>query len=259
MHIAIKGRPFRWIFAVLLAVTVCGGPIYSDALDRKAVCMESVVGDTITDAAKKVTGADIVIIPSTFIKNTATPESIAEANWSDVFAMDAELYKVQLSLEETKDVLELCVLDVGLDEDSNALIDVADRGYFPQVSGLVFKYDVSAKPGERIREIKAENGFTMADDGRERVIVCLTENMLGLLPSDIRQSKEACGVSLQDCAEAMTLADIVYTEQGRITEIGNGGSSIIGYVPKGLIYAIVAVFLLAALVKPKAEQRTIDF
>ena len=258
MHIAINGRPFRWIFAVLLTVTVCGGPVYSDALDMKAVCVESVVGDTITDAAKKVTGADIVIIPSIFIKNTATPENIAEANWSAIFAMDAELYKVQLSLAEIKGVLELCVSDVGLDEDSNALIDVAGLGYYPQVSGVVFKYDVSAKPGERIREIKTENGFTMADDECKRVIVCVTEDMLDLLPSDIRQSKEEYGMDLQDCAETMTLADIVYTEQGRITEIGNSGSSLIEYVPKGLIYAIVAVFLFAALVKPKAEQRTTD-
>ncbi len=118
---------------------------------------ETNLGDLIADIMKLVSGADAAIINGGGIRAGIRKGEIRTKDIYSVLPYDSYIVAVKLSGSLIKETLEHGVSAVEREE-----------GRFPQVSGLMFTYSVSAPPGSRVKEVMI-NGEPL-DPDREYVI-----------------------------------------------------------------------------------------
>lgn len=103
---------------------------------------ETNLGDFVTDAMIKATGADVAITNGGGIRESIAAGSITKGDVLTVFPFTNFAVTLQVKGSVIKDALEH-----GLSEAPNS------AGKFPQIGGMVVKYDATKPAGQRVSEI----------------------------------------------------------------------------------------------------------
>jgi len=104
---------------------------------------ETNFGNFVADIMRRASGADLAIINGGTIRTSIKNGEIRVKDVYSVLPFDNYIVAIRLSGKQIVDALEHGVAGI---ED--------EEGWFPQVSGLSFKYSLSGKKGSRIKEIR---------------------------------------------------------------------------------------------------------
>jgi len=103
---------------------------------------ETNLGNIVADVMRLASGADVAIINGGTIRTSIKKGGVKVKNIYSVLPFDNYIVAIKLTGNQIKEALEHGV---------SAIEEGAGR--FPQVSGLLFNYKMSAKKGDRVREI----------------------------------------------------------------------------------------------------------
>lgn len=118
------------------------GKIDSDLDGENVRKKETNLGNIVADVMRLASGADVAIINGGTIRTSIKKGEVKVKNIYSVLPFDNYIVAIKLTGNQIKEALEHGV---------SAIEEEAGR--FPQVSGLSFKYKMSAKKGDRVREI----------------------------------------------------------------------------------------------------------
>ncbi len=126
-----------------------------DARDAVSRRRESVLGSLVTDAARAGTGADVALINAGAMRldDVIRPGPISNYQVESIFlfADDTRMVTFPLTGARLRELLEHGISDASL-----------GKGGFLQVSGVSFRYDPSARSGNRIQgELRRPDGSVM--------------------------------------------------------------------------------------------------
>ena len=267
-----KCKYYRVILAALLLAALLSAPVLAaeEAVGavpclltswsgRGALTDESNLGDAAADALRFVSGADAAIVCGGDIPDNAlqpglrTREEIREA-----FAEDRTIGVTALSVLEFKKLLESCVSHITVDLDTKKLDEEASAfDGFPQVSGITFRFDALAEPGERILWIKAEDGTKLPlDDDSTVLTVAASDYLLAGGYGGPKQETEALGFTYSDAMAAYIASGITtdYTRVHRMAMAGGNTETIIGLIPPWAIVLFVVAIGLYGYLRSKRRR-----
>ncbi len=157
---------------------------------------ETNLGDLIADIIRQVSGADAAVINGGGIRAGIKKGEIRTKDVYAVLPFDTYIVAVRLSGRLIRETLEHGVSAVEKEE-----------GRFPQVSGLMFAYSVSAPPGSRVKEVMI-NGEPL-DPDKEYVIATNDFMAAG------GDGYTTLGRAVSASGEHVTECRIVYNDSGR--------------------------------------------
>jgi len=130
-----------------LAKPVGRTSVVLDARSAENRTRETNVGNLVTDAFRKVMGADVALMNGGSVRadSTIRPGVLTVRDVLSILPFKNKLVKIELKGETLKAALEHGVSRSA--EDS-------EPGGFPQVSGIVFSFDAARPPGSRITDVK---------------------------------------------------------------------------------------------------------
>lgn len=139
---------------------------------------ETALGDVAADALRSVSQCDIAIVNGGELLSNL---QVGDRTWLEILAIFEENKTVgiaQITAAQLWEILEYGVSFASLGE--NQKIDAESSAFkgFPQVSGVEFKYDLSAPAGERIQYILVHDTPVDREDGETRFSLCATVFML---------------------------------------------------------------------------------
>lgn len=160
------------------AVAGTGADAFYGNESINALSCETSVGDLCADAARTVSGADVVILNSGDMGGNLIGGEITYADCKRIFNEDRALAIVTISPARLKDILEVGVSHITMDEEQMIDREVSAWGGFPQISGFEFSYDVAALAGSRVHEIRMDGVVLDLTDSTTELTLCATEYML---------------------------------------------------------------------------------
>lgn len=141
-------------------------------------CIETPLGDVAADGLRYVSGADVAIVNGGELVSNL---QAGACTWADVLAVFVENKQIgvaSITPAQLWEMLEHGVSYLTLGEDEKTDVEVSPFKGFPQVSGINFKYDISALPGERIQYVLLNDEPVERDDNATIITVCATTFML---------------------------------------------------------------------------------
>jgi 5'-nucleotidase len=128
-----------------------------DARSRMVRSRETNLGSFIADAFRQATGADVVIFNGGSIRSDTTygPGALSRRDVITILPFETPIVKIETQGAQLRAALEHGVARI---------VEEAENGRFPQVSGLQFVYDGRRPAGSRVVEVMI-NGQPL-DDGR---------------------------------------------------------------------------------------------
>lgn len=140
--------------------------------------IETPLGDVTADALRSVSGADVAIVNGgeLFSNLQAGPCTWDEVN--AVFRENREIGVAEITPAYLWKILEHGVSYLTLGSDEKTDLEVSAFQGFPQISGITFKYDISALPGERIQYVLVNDEPVARDDSTTKITLCATVFML---------------------------------------------------------------------------------
>ena len=227
---------------------------------RGALLDESTLGDAAADALRFVSGADVAIVSGGDIPDNAlqpgprTGEEVEEA-----FEEDRTVGISQLSIRELKELLEACLSHITVDLDSKELDEtVSVFGGFPQVSGITFRFDALAAPGERVLWIKGEDGKRLdLTDGETQLTVAASEYLLSGGWEVPAHDYEPLGLTYVEAMEAFLSSGVTmdYTRVHRISMAGGSAATIIDAIPTWAIAGFVILIGLYGFIRSTRRRQ----
>ncbi|NLV50974.1 MAG: hypothetical protein GXY20_09830 [Clostridiales bacterium] len=186
---------FKWILASLAAVFVASGTVSVPAQtgtdiacivpqvlsaigEKDARSQECTLGDAVADAVRAALEADIAVVCGGDLINNLLPGEITWDGLRAVFKEDRPLAVAAVTPKELRGILEGGLSHITLDETET--IDRVASAYdgFPQISGFMLSYDVSAPPGMRVYEIRLNGEKLDLEDDMTVLKLAATEHML---------------------------------------------------------------------------------
>lgn len=174
--------------AVLLVTPVCalddaavagsGTEVFYGNESIDALSSETSIGDLCADAARAVSGADIAILNSGDIGGNLIGGDITYADCRRIFNEDRTLVTVTVTPAKLKDILEVGVSHIVINEEEMIDREESAWGGFPQISGFEFDYDVGVLVGNRVHEVRIDGVVQDLTDSTTEITLCVTEYML---------------------------------------------------------------------------------
>lgn len=143
-----------------------------------ALSDETSIGDLCADAARTVSGADIAILNSGDMGGNLIGGEITYADCKRIFNEDRTLATVTITPAKLKDILEIGVSHIVLNEEEMIDREESAWGGFPQISGFEFDYDVGVLVGNRVHEVRIDGVIIDLTDATTEITLCATEYML---------------------------------------------------------------------------------
>lgn len=140
--------------------------------------IETPLGDAAADALRYVSGADVAIVNGGELVSNLQP---GICTWADVLAVFEENKQIgiaNITPAQLWKILEHGVSYLVLGGDEKTSTEVSGFKGFPQISGIIFKYDISAPSGERIQYILWNDEPLEQDDDLTNITICATIQML---------------------------------------------------------------------------------
>ena len=215
--------------------------------DIRSLSDETDIGDLAADAVRHASGADIAVLNSGDLGRNLIGGTITYADCRAVFTEDRELAVVTVTPAQLKDILECGVSHIVMNSDEETDRETSAWGGFPQISGFVFQYDVSALVGSRIRWIEIDGDALDLADNTTTLTLCATAYMLsgGWDCFDLGGG-EPVGMTLSEalftyiCEQGTISLPVAYT--GRIQTAGskdNGLFELLGVSPLILFISVL--------------------
>lgn len=140
---------------------------------------ETDLGDVTADALAAASGADVAIVNGGELRCNLQP---GQRTWGDVasiFEENRTLAVADITAAQLWSILEYGVSYSVLGEDEKIDTERSAFAGFPQVSGLWFRYDLSAPAGERLMQVELADGRVLTrDDDQTQITLCATAYML---------------------------------------------------------------------------------
>jgi 5'-nucleotidase len=116
---------------------------------------ETNMADFIADTYRNATSSDVALVNGGSIRadTTINPGVMTKRDVLSMLPFNNKLVKIQISGAVLRSALEYGVASIGVEE---------QPGRFPQVSGILFSYDASRKPGARLTSVTV-NGKALDD------------------------------------------------------------------------------------------------
>ena len=143
-----------------------------------ALSGETGIGGLCADAARTTSGADIALLNSGDIGGNLVGGEITYGDCKRIFNEDRTLAVITVSPARLKDILEVGVSHIVMNEEEMIDREVSAWGGFPQISGFEFSYDVAALAGSRVHEITMDGVVLDLTDSTTQITLCATEYML---------------------------------------------------------------------------------
>ncbi len=204
------------------------------------------LGSAVADAVRDLAGADAALVNVGDLRNDLNDGEISRAEVENVFAEDRPLAVAELTPEALRAILEHSVSRVTVDPDTEQFVPEECRfDGFCQISGFRFRYEATALAGERVMDIRMEDGSALGDT----VTVCATAYMLdggyGFEPAE----NAPLDATLADALEAYVREHTAFPGGGsdRITVVGVREPFLGTGLSRGAVFAgcIVLIGVLA--------------
>lgn len=220
--------------------------------DRGDSCVrETDLGDYCADAIRELAGTDVAVLPGVFLSGDIPKGRISESQLSAVFSTSEEILISSVSPAQLREILEESVSHMATGSDERIDYDASAYDGFLQISGFSFKYDASACPGNRVKQIVLP-GDNVLD----------TEDLVASLTLAFPAGSYLSGGSLDGRESGMTLEHILFDyaqtqkgihkpEGGRIAVIGNNPSLFDECLSPSLLLGLVLLLALIRLLFPK--------
>lgn len=146
--------------------------------NNSSLSAETQIGDLAADAALFAAEADIALICGGNLGRNILGGDAAYSDCRAVFKEDKRLAVVSVSPAELKDILEVGVSHIVLNDEELIDREASAWGGFPQIAGFELEYDASSLPGGRIRWIRINGQKLDTADNAARLSLCVSEDML---------------------------------------------------------------------------------
>lgn len=158
---------------------------------------ETALGNYVADAFRQAAGADIAIECGGHLVKSLPGGDLTAADAAAVFDRDRMVVTVELTAGQLFALLEHGVGTLDIDE-AEQLDPESGFDGFPQVSGFSFVYDVSQKPGRRVRSVTLDGGAALSAGETRTLTAALPADMLdGSLGFSMLEGLPARPVGLQ--------------------------------------------------------------
>lgn len=223
-----------------------------EAGDSRDSCVqETVLGDYCADAIRGIAGTDIAILPGSFLSGDIPKGRVSETQLSAVFSSNAEILISSVSPAQLREILEDSVSHIATGADERIDCDASAYDGFLQISGFAFKYDASALPGNRVKQIVL-SGDSVLD--MEDAVASLTLAFpMSPYPSSVNMGGRESGIFLEHILfdYAQTQEGIHNPEGSRISIVGNNPSLFDEHLSFPLLLGIILLLALIRLLFPK--------
>ena len=169
----------------------------SEALlsNANAFCSESALGDTVADALRTQSGAELAVVSSGDLSLYLMSGALTYDDVAASVPENSPYGLVAMTPAELKALLEEGVDSLVLTEQETIDFEASQCDDFPQISGFSFRCDSSAPPGDRIMSISLEDG-TRLDLEDQDTTYLVAAPLDALTPEQARNATD-CG-GLQD-------------------------------------------------------------
>lgn len=158
---------------------------------------ETALGNYVADAFRQAAGTDIAIECGGHLVKSLPGGDLTAADAAAVFDRDRMVVAVELTAGQLFALLEHGVGALDIDE-AEQLDPESGFDGFPQVSGFSFVYDVSQKPGRRVRSVTLDGGAALSAGETRTLTAALPADMLdGSLGFSMLEGLPARPVGLQ--------------------------------------------------------------
>ncbi|WP_186566654.1 5'-nucleotidase C-terminal domain-containing protein [Lawsonibacter celer] len=158
---------------------------------------ETALGNYVADAFRQAAGTDIAIECGGHLVKSLPGGDLTAADAAAVFDRDRMVVAVELTAGQLFALLEHGVGTLDIDE-AEQLDPESGFDGFPQVSGFSFVYDVSQKPGRRVRSVTLDGGAALSAGETRTLTAALPADMLdGSLGFSMLEGLPARPVGLQ--------------------------------------------------------------
>lgn len=149
---------------------------------------ETALGNYVADAFRQAAGTDIAIECGGHLVKSLPGGDLTAADAAAVFDRDRMVVAVELTAGQLFALLEHGVGTLDIDE-AEQLDPESGFDGFPQVSGFSFVYDVSQKPGRRVRSVTLDGGAALSAGETRTLTAALsageTRTLTAALPADM--------------------------------------------------------------------------
>lgn len=216
--------------------------------EKSPLVWETALGDLCGDAVRSAAETDIALVPGGLLAQDIPQGKVSSEVLSSVFSEDREILVYTLSPAELRAVLEESVAHVVTGEDERIDDERSSYDGFMQISGFSFKYDASAKPGQRIKRITLTNGTVLDPDDSNTY-------MTAACPAELNTQYESTvtGQRLSNVllSYAETHGGIEAPEGERISVVGNNPSLFHEHFSVWILVGIIILLVLIRLLFPK--------
>lgn len=140
--------------------------------------IETPLGDVTADALRHVSRADVAIVNGGELYSNLQAGVCTWDEVQAVFVENREIGVASITPAQLWEILEHGVSYLKLGNDEKTDIEVSAFEGFPQISGIKFKYDISALPGERIQYVLVNDEPVARDDNTTEITLCATQYMM---------------------------------------------------------------------------------
>lgn len=213
--------------------------------DPDATVGETTLGNAMADVVRTQCGTDAVILCGGDFRGNLQGGPVTPADIEMVFEPDRTLVTVRVSPAQLRALLEAGVSGSRLAEDETLDPKASAFDGFPQVSGFSFIYDVTDLVGERVKEIRMEDGRILdLADTEPSITLAATEHMLSGgygMPTVEEWESTGCTVTEMAVDYFQENETLHKPEQGRIVVKG-AVTRIMDRIPLALVL-VAMVFL----------------
>ena len=205
------------------------------------------LGCAVTDAVRYSLGTDIALVSTADLSPGARlpAGAVTEADILSVLAQDEPLARAAVTPAALYALLEAAVSHIQLDTVTERIVPGTEvYAGFCQVSGLTFRYDVSAPVFSRVLEITLGDGTALdRADGTTVLTLGAPENILngalGLPAADYSLTDETLAGALAGYIGTRT--SLPEGRTARIAVVGSRDTPLVGMLPRGALLGGLAV------------------
>lgn len=217
---------------------------------------ETELGNLLADGVRAESGAQAAVVCGGHIAHSITYGEITEADVTDAVDADAAAVLVEMTPQELWELLETALSGLVLDEQEALDTEASSSPYYPQVSGLSMRYDISQPPGEKLVSVSVNGEELNRYDGARTLSVAVSADYLSvtdLMGAVLPRTEAECLISY---VASMGEVDIPITE--RTTAIGSYPQLFTDYRLIRLLPLLVLLILVLILPRQRHRLRNMD-
>ena len=231
--------------------------VLTSTLEGNSRYQESSLGSVVADAVRISLSSDIAVICGGELIGNLLPGEATYGEIRNVFAADRTIAAATITVKELRGILEAGLSHITIDNTEQIDSELSAFDGFPQISGFVLYYDVSAPPGERVSEIIINGESLDLESVTRTITLASTAHMLeggyGFAPVKAISYSDLTlyDVTLQYIRDGITEYS---PSQQRLHEKGANDGGALRYLAGYILPLLVVVFLVAYFSKTRNKN-----